>query len=63
METAKITLDDVQNIPPMMKNNSKLIESTDYLLQYKFDKIRIFKSFWMEKTEETIAEINALNAK
>jgi len=47
----------------MMKNNSKLIESTDYLLQYKFDKIRIFKSFWMEKTEETIAEINALNAK
>ncbi len=59
---AQITLDDLTTVPRILKSNALLIANTDELLQAKFDKIRIFKSFWELRNEDTIAKINSLNA-
>jgi hypothetical protein len=58
---AKITLDDLVNIPKIMKNTIMLNSNTDPLLEFKYLKCKLFKSYFHEKTDINIAKINALD--
>jgi hypothetical protein len=46
-----------------MKSTTLLIKDTDELLNAKFQKVKIFKSFYPVHDESSIAKINSLDAK